>query len=204
MQHAAVTYFYTAHSAYAYLGHQELLRIVRQSGREVVHKPFRLMQCLDAIGYHRLEERTNEMLDYQFGRQRHRWAEYRSVLMPAEIPSTHDNGAEIADLVLIAAEQEGIDVDYLSSVLMHNHWINNIDLNDEAAVRIILQAQGLDAAGLLQAAQTTKSIDTYAANTEEAIALSAFGSPTYVVDGDMFYGQDNLQLVERALQQPFN
>jgi 2-hydroxychromene-2-carboxylate isomerase len=43
----------------------------------------------------------------------------------------------------------------------------------------------------------------YRANTEEAIRRAVFGSPTYVVDGDMFYGQDRLELVERALQRPF-
>jgi 2-hydroxychromene-2-carboxylate isomerase len=42
-----------------------------------------------------------------------------------------------------------------------------------------------------------------ASNTEEAINRSVFGSPTYFVDGDMFYGQDHLEIVERALQQPF-
>ena len=43
----------------------------------------------------------------------------------------------------------------------------------------------------------------YAANTDEAVARSVFGSPTYFVDGDMFYGQDRLELVERALRRPF-
>jgi 2-hydroxychromene-2-carboxylate isomerase len=41
------------------------------------------------------------------------------------------------------------------------------------------------------------------ANTEEAVQRSVFGSPTYFVDGDMFYGQDRLELVERALRTPF-
>jgi len=204
MKNSPVTYFYTAHSAFAHVGHQEFMRLARASGRAVIHKPFRLMKCLESIGYHRMEERTNESLDYQFGRQRHRWAEYRSVLMPEETPSTHNNGAEISDLVLIAAVKEGLNVDYLSSVFMHNHWINNVDLNDEKSVRTILETQCLDADNLLEVAQTKKSLNNYEENTKEAIDLSAFGSPTYVVDGDMFYGQDNLILVERALNQPFN
>ena len=43
----------------------------------------------------------------------------------------------------------------------------------------------------------------YRQNTQDALDLSVFGSPTYVVDGDMFYGQDHLELVERALNSPF-
>ena len=42
------------------------------------------------------------------------------------------------------------------------------------------------------------------ANTDEAIKRHIFGSPTYYVDGDMFYGQDRLELVERALATPFH
>jgi 2-hydroxychromene-2-carboxylate isomerase len=43
----------------------------------------------------------------------------------------------------------------------------------------------------------------YEKNTEEAIARSVFGSPTYFVDGDMFYGQDRLEIMERALHTPY-
>ena len=41
-------------------------------------------------------------------------------------------------------------------------------------------------------------------NTEEAISRSVFGSPTYFADGDMFYGQDRLELLERALDRPYS
>ena len=203
MEKSPVTYFYTANSQFAYLGHQEFIRLIRATGRLVTHKPFRLMECLERIGYHPLEERTNASLEYQFGRSSDRWAEYRSVLMPAKTPSSHDDGAELSDLVLISAVKEGIDVDYLSSVFMHNHWINNISLNDEKSVREILQAQGLNADNLLRLAKTKEVLTVYEENTKTAINLSVFGSPTYVVDGDMFYGQDNLVLVARALEEPF-
>ncbi|MEQ9126152.1 MAG: DsbA family protein, partial [Alphaproteobacteria bacterium] len=62
---------------------------------------------------------------------------------------------------------------------------------------------GLDPAALLAAADTDAVRARYEANTEEAIRRSVFGSPTYFVDGDMFYGQDRLELVERACVQPF-
>ena len=65
---------------------------------------------------------------------------------------------------------------------MQNHWINNLDLSDENGVWAILLAQDLSA---------------------KAIELSVFGSHTYFADGDMLYGQDNLQLVKKALRRPF-
>ena len=55
----------------------------------------------------------------------------------------------------------------------------------------------------LPAADTAAARDAYDANTREAIDRGVLGSPTYFVDGDMFYGQDRLELVERALKRPF-
>ena len=56
---------------------------------------------------------------------------------------------------------------------------------------------------MLAAAATPELLAAYEANTVEAIDRAVLGSPTYFVDGDMFYGQDHLELVERALSRPF-
>lgn len=135
------------------------------------------MKRLDNIGYQPLEERTEKTLDYQFNRQRNRWAEFRSIQILKVTPSSHSNGAKIADLLLLSAIKLGIDVNYLSYVFMQNHWINNLDLSEENGVLEIFLAQGFKA---------------------KAIKSSVFGSPTYFADGHMLYGQDNLQLVKRA------
>jgi len=62
---------------------------------------------------------------------------------------------------------------------------------------------GLDGAALQDAAQSSAVQAQHQANTDEAIARNIFGSPTYFVGEDMFYGQDRLHMVERALTTPF-
>ena len=57
-----IDYFYSAYSAYAYIGHCAFLKIAKEANRPVIHRPFDLMKCLDAIGYHPLEERTEASL----------------------------------------------------------------------------------------------------------------------------------------------
>ena len=54
-----IEYFYSAYSAYAYIGHSDFLKLASDAEREVIHRPFDLMKCLNAIGYHPLEERTD-------------------------------------------------------------------------------------------------------------------------------------------------
>ena len=196
-------YFYSAYSAYAYIGHYQFLRLDEKAGREVVHRPFDLMTCLNAIGYHPLGERTQASLDYQFGRQRDRWSDYRQFEMPKETPSTHSNGAEIADLILIAAKKLELEIEMISSEFMQSHWLNNLDLNNEGAMVEKLKSIDLDTDMLMQFSKAPEVIAEYEANTNTAIRHSVFGSPTYFVDGDMFCEQDNLCLVERALSKPF-
>jgi len=86
---------------------------------------------------------------------------------------------------------------------MQCHWLNNLDLNNADAMVEKLKSIDLDADKLMQLSKAPKIIAEYETNTNTAIEQSVFGSPTYFVDGDMFYGQDNLCLVERALSKPF-
>ena len=64
MAKTPIDYLYTASSAYAYIGHGAFLQIAREANRPVIHRPFALLKCLNAIGYHPLEERTEASLTY--------------------------------------------------------------------------------------------------------------------------------------------
>jgi 2-hydroxychromene-2-carboxylate isomerase len=87
--------------------------------------------------------------------------------------------------------------------MLESHWRDDADLADEATLVELGKRAGLDPIPLLDAASSDEVQAIYEANTREAIARSVFGSPTYFVDGDMFYGQDRLEMVERALRQPY-
>ena len=87
--------------------------------------------------------------------------------------------------------------------MLEAHWRDNGDLTDRDTLARLANEVDLDPMPLFEAAESPGIKEIYVANTEEAIARSVFGSPTYFVDGDMFYGQDHLELVERAIKQPF-
>ena len=86
--------------------------------------------------------------------------------------------------------------------MMYAHWVNDANLSDLDDLTKIIDLVGLNANKLIQASNSRDVLDRYNKNTEEAVAMSVFGSPTYVIDGDMFHGQDSLGLVEYALNQP--
>ena len=105
--------------------------------------------------------------------------------------------------MIIAAQQDGLDPQPLAHALLRSHWSFDSDLAEAATLNRVATAAGFDGTGLLSSACTQAVKDELSRNTDEAIEPSTFGAPTYFVDGDMFYGQDRLELVERALVQPF-
>lgn len=198
-----IEYFYSAHSAFAYLGSRRFLEIARTAGRRIVHKPYDLQRGIAGAGHSRTTARPPNHRAYFFGREIERWSEERAAPVMEGMPTHHWNDPGLANRVLIAATRSGADADALSHAMLVAHWQDDADLADPAGLAEIIEAQKVAAQPLLAAADTPEVRAAYEANTEEAIARSVFGSPTYFVDGDMFYGQDRLEMVERALRQPY-
>lgn len=198
-----IEYFYSAHSAFAYLGSQRYMAIARAAGREIRHRPFYLDQVVETVGAGAFANRTKAHVDYYFGREIQRWSEFRNAPVMDGIPTHHFKDMSLANCMLIAAAEAGANIDALAHALLEAHWRDDADLADEATLGTLAESAGYDAAPFIAAAGSDAVKAIYARNTAEAIERSVFGSPTYFVDGDMFYGQDRLELVERALVQAF-
>jgi 2-hydroxychromene-2-carboxylate isomerase len=162
-----------------------------------------LRAVMPASGAVPVAGRSQMRLDYFFGREIHRWAEYRSLDIMKKMPTYHDRSIHLSNCLLIAADEAGADVDRLSREILRAHWVHDADVSSCTDLSRICERIGLAAGPLLARAESSAVKRTYAANTQEAIDRSVFGSPTYFVGGDMFYGQDRLELVERALDTPF-
>ncbi|WGI22455.1 DsbA family protein [Amylibacter sp. IMCC11727] len=198
-----IEYFYSAHSAFAYIGSRKLAQICRDTGCVLDHRPIALSPVVEAVGGLSFAARTKPHVNYYFGREVERWAEYRGAEILNYRPTYHDNPLDLSNGMLIAAIEQGADVDALAQAVLQAHWRDDIDLADAAALAVVAEGIGLEAAPLLEAALSEPIQAIHAANTAEAIARNVFGSPTYFLDGDMFYGQDHLELLERAITDPF-
>ncbi len=198
-----IEYFYAAHSAFAYLGSARFMAIAQAAGRRIAHKPVDLRRVVAEGGAAPFGKRSAAHRAYFFGREIERWSEERGAPWIGRIPTHHANDITLPNCMLIAAIEAGLDVDALAHALLEAHWRRDADLADPATLSGIGRDAGIDPAPLLEAAGSQAVLAIYRANTEEAIRRSVFGSPTYFVDGDMFYGQDRLEMVERALARPY-
>lgn len=198
-----IIYYYSAHSAFAYLGSAKLREIANASGVKITHKPMHLNSVVAAVHPDGFGKRSKAHINYYFGREIERWGEYRDVEFKGGIPANHGNSTTLANCLLVACSEQNENTDQLAHNLLEAHWLHHADLADENTLVEAANNAGLNTNELLELARSPEIKEIYRANTDEAINRNVFGSPTYVVEDDLFYGQDHLELVERALVKPF-
>jgi 2-hydroxychromene-2-carboxylate isomerase len=80
------------------------------------------------------------------------------------------------------------------------YWTRDEDISRDDVLAAICGRLGIDPAAFFAGIATAPVKDALRANTEELVARGGFGSPTFFVDGQMFFGNDRLPLVREALR----
>ncbi|MBM3597529.1 MAG: 2-hydroxychromene-2-carboxylate isomerase [Alphaproteobacteria bacterium] len=203
MSAPVIDYFYSTRSAFAYLGAARFTALARRFGRRIVHKPVNLAAVLAGTGGQQFGDRPQARRDYFFGREIERWGEFLDI--PVRVEPKHHFGDRAAPSgYVIAAQRLGADVDALSQAILAALWRDDRDIGNLDELDRVAAEAGIDPQPIRSIALSAEIQAEFAANDAEAIRLNVFGSPTYIVDGDPFYGQDRLALVERALERPFH
>jgi 2-hydroxychromene-2-carboxylate isomerase len=101
--------------------------------------------------------------------------------------------------MVIAADQLGWDALALSHGLLHALWSEELDVKD-AKVRVaVANKLGMDGAKLLAMQDTPEMMDAWRASEKEAESYGVFGTPTWVFNKTLFWGQDRLEFLDEAL-----
>jgi 2-hydroxychromene-2-carboxylate isomerase len=97
-----------------------------------------------------------------------------------------------------AAELDGGLQAYVNAVF-HHMWEAPKKMDDPEVIRAALEASGLDAAAIMARTQDPAVKAKLIANTEQSVARGTFGSPTFFVGEDIYFGKDRLRDVEEAI-----
>jgi 2-hydroxychromene-2-carboxylate isomerase len=98
----------------------------------------------------------------------------------------------------VAAQADGVLPPYVNAVF-HHMWEVPKKMDDPEVIRAALLESGLDADRLLAAAQTPEIKQRLLDNTEKAVARGVFGSPSFFVGDELFFGKDRLREVEEEI-----
>jgi 2-hydroxychromene-2-carboxylate isomerase len=174
------------------------MEIARRHGCVVNYKPVALGTVFAQTGGLPLAQRHPARQRYRL-LELQRWREKRGVSFQLH-PRHWPFDAKLADRVVIALVAAGADPDPFMRRVFDGVWRQERDLGDAQVLSELAAVDGHDAAALLKAARGDMTEAVYAINLENAIGADVFGSPAYVLDGEAFWGQDRLDLLDDALQ----
>lgn len=98
----------------------------------------------------------------------------------------------------VAAQREGVFEPYVETVFKAM-WEQGLKMDDPEVIGETLEAAGLDAPSIMARAEEADVKQELIANTEAAVAAGVFGSPSFLVDGELYFGKDRLRDVEEAI-----
>ncbi|NKB57467.1 MAG: 2-hydroxychromene-2-carboxylate isomerase [Alphaproteobacteria bacterium] len=98
----------------------------------------------------------------------------------------------------VVAEADGLFADYIDGVF-HHMWEAPKKMDEPAVIHEALNASGLDGESVLARIQDQEIKDRLLANTENSVARGTFGSPTFFVGEEIYFGKDRLRDVEEAI-----
>ena len=193
-----IDYYMTPVSPYVYLGHERFVAIARKHRATIVVKPINLGVVFPVSGGLPLAKRAPQRQAYRLV-ELTRWSRYLGVplnLHPAHFPVP----ADLASRFLLAALERSTDAALALALAMSRAlWTQERDISDAATLQAISAECGGDVAALAARADAPDIAMRYAALTQEAIDRGIFGTPTYVYAGELFWGQDRLDFLDRAL-----
>lgn len=194
-----VDYYFAPQSPWAYLGHQRFAEIAQRAGATVRVMPIDLGGKVFPIsgglplGQRAPQRQAYRLLELQRF-SRHLGAPLN--LKPQYFPVAGDDAAR---LIIAADMAQGTEAAMaLAGAVLAACWAQERNIADDKVLAELLVEQGLPAAWLDQA-QRQSVQERYEAYTQAAIDAGVFGAPSYVIDGEIFWGQDRLDFVERAL-----
>ena len=195
-----VDYYFSAHSPWTYLGHARFTALAKASGAQIRvftvdmgGKVFPASGGLP-VGQRPAQRQAYRLLELQ------RFSEFLKTplkLKPKYFPVNSDDAA----CLIIAVEmRDGVAAAMrLTQAVLTAVWVRDCNVADPKVLAELLSECGLGPERLEQL-DSQAARERYEANTQAAIAAGVFGAPSYCVEGEIFWGQDRLDFLERKLQ----
>jgi 2-hydroxychromene-2-carboxylate isomerase len=195
-----ITYYLSLNSPWTYMGSAPFAEIARRYGAAVDVKPAKFGPIFEQTGGLPLPKRSPQRQAYRLMELR-RWREVRDIPLTVE-PKYFPSDDLAAVRLVIAAKLQGKDAHRLSLEFGRAIWEREESLADAAVMSAAAQRAGLDAAALRANGPSDAELDAlYEQYTQDALKAGVFGAPSYVLpSGEIFWGQDRLELLERALK----
>lgn len=194
-----VDYYLSPMSPWTYLGHERFVQVTKKHGAQIDAKPVDYGRIFPVSGGLPLAKRAPQRQKYRLV-ELERWHKHLRVPMVIQ-PKFFPYDTGLASRMIIAARALGADSAVrLAGAILQGCWGEERNMADEAELKAAAKSVGIDADTLLAKAKQPGTQDEFDRLTEEAIGKDVFGAPTYVYNAELFWGQDRLEFLDRALK----
>jgi 2-hydroxychromene-2-carboxylate isomerase len=193
-----IDYYFAPQSPYAYLGHARFVQMAQAARANVNVLPVDLGGVFPVSGGLPLAKRAPQRQAYRLLELR-RFSQWLNLPLNPQPKFFPVSGDDSAKLIIAVAMKDGTEAALTLAGAVHAAcWAQERHIADEATLAAILQEQGLSPARL-EDAHSQGVHEQYQHNTQQAVEAGVFGAPSYVIEGEIFWGQDRLDFVQRRL-----
>ncbi|MFD2204796.1 2-hydroxychromene-2-carboxylate isomerase [Kiloniella antarctica] len=192
-----IDYYHFLLSPWSYLGINRFNDVVEKHGAVVNYKPISVMDTFQNMGGTPPAKRHPSRQRFRMDELK-RWSKHLNIpinLKPVFWPADQALAAQMVLAVNAANGKAG----KLSDALLTAVWAEDRNIADEETLAAIAQQCGFDPKTLIAQAKSDAMIEAYKSTTAEAHERDVFGSPTYVYNGENYWGQDRIDFLDRAL-----
>ncbi|WP_431274407.1 2-hydroxychromene-2-carboxylate isomerase [Variovorax ureilyticus] len=195
-----IDYYFTPQSPWTYLGHARFAAIAKSHGAAVRVRPIDFGAVFPVSGGLPLGKRAPQRQAYRLV-ELARFSRHLDIPLnpkPKFFPVASDDAAK---LIIAVDLHDGTDIAMkLCGAIFAAVWVQERNIADPKVLEALVAECGLPARRVEQSLSQAVQ-ERYEDYTQEAIDTKVFGAPSYVIDGEIFWGQDRLEFVERALRQ---
>jgi len=194
-----VEYYYSVASPYAYLGVKKFQEIIKKYSLEVIEKP------IDLVGTVFAETGGTPVPKRHPSRQQYRLVEIERFgnklnininKQPKFFPPADPHKAA---LFTIASIKSGLSIDFGKEVLT-KLWSEEKDISQDSVLEEVCNKFKLNFNEIKTAANSEEIKSIYLSNSNDAIAQGVFGAPSFIMNNELFWGQDRLDFLEDKIK----
>lgn len=192
-----IDYYISLNSPWSYLGHERFVDIAARHAKAVTVHPVDFGVIFPETGGLPVGKRAPQRQAYRLV-ELARWCDHLGVALVLH-PKHWPADERAAAAMVLAQREAGGDALRLAGAFLRAVWAEERDIADPETRLAIASACGADGPALAAAAEAEDLLSLRERESRDAIARGVFGAPTYVYRDELFWGQDRLDFLERAL-----
>ena len=193
-----VDYYIATSSPWTYLATPRIKALAEKYNLIISWKPFNIMEVFAKNGTALVKDRPKPVQINRLNELK-RWRKHLNIPLTLE-PKYFPVDITMSQKIIICCQNNNIDPYDIAFSFMKSVWVDEKDISNENTIKELCRDYHIDSDSIIKQAFKSTINDQYIKNTEDAIKNNVWGAPTFILDKELFWGQDRLDFLERKIQ----